>query len=219
LNVYEYCGDDPVNGVDQSGCISWDWAKDSGLFIWGMVAEIPLEVYAYTKWKISTGYITPIQEALAIANEIRKDMAAFKVHDRTTFLNWLTIKFGDMAEAMDVVGSIKAGDYYEAGRRFTRLALTAITLVEGGAAVGRGCLTLGKSIIKAIKSGSEIKIGNNFRLAPFGNRTGHSLGEMPHYHRRGPINPNTGQTVEGQGIGRHRPWQVSDTDKSFWDRF
>jgi hypothetical protein len=28
-----------------------------------------------------------------------------------------------------------------------------------------------------------------------------------------------GQSVEGQGIGRHRPWETKSTDKSFWDRF
>lgn len=50
--------------------------------------------------------------------------------------------------------------------------------------------------------GREIKIGKNFRLAPFGNRTGHPLGRWPHYHYR-PSNP----APPGQGIGRHRPWE------------
>jgi RHS repeat-associated protein len=47
--------------------------------------------------------------------------------------------------------------------------------------------------------GWEIAFGKNFRLAPFGNRTGHPVGRWPHYHRRG--------TGPGQGMKRHRPWE------------
>lgn len=68
------------------------------------------------------------------------------------------------------------------------------------------------------KSGIELTFGRNFRLAPFGNRTGHELGELPHYHRRG-IDSLTGETIPGQGIGRHRPWEIKSTDDSFLDRF
>jgi len=50
--------------------------------------------------------------------------------------------------------------------------------------------------------GREIVISKNFRLAPFGNRTGHRLGERPHWHYR-PSNP----VPPGQSIGRHRPWE------------
>jgi RHS repeat-associated protein len=60
-------------------------------------------------------------------------------------------------------------------------------------------------------TGREIKFSSNFRVAPFGNRTGHLQGRWPHYHRRG--------TNEGQGIGRHRPWETKSVDQSFWDRF
>jgi len=69
-----------------------------------------------------------------------------------------------------------------------------------------------------IVNGREISVGPNFRLAPFGNRTGNVFGRWPHYHRR-VVDPATGQTVPGGGIGRHRPWQPKSTDNSFWDRF
>lgn len=83
---------------------------------------------------------------------------------------------------------------------------TLLTLSgEGAASVG-------------VRLGREILFGSNFRFAPFGNRTGHSLGELPHYHRRG-IDAVTGPTKAGQGIGRHRPWESKSTDKSFWDHF
>ena len=62
--------------------------------------------------------------------------------------------------------------------------------------------------------GPEIKIGKNLRLAPFGNRTKHSLGELPHYHRR-VVGPD-GRTVPGGGIGRHRPWETPPAGASWW---
>lgn len=72
--------------------------------------------------------------------------------------------------------------------------------------------------VRYLKDGREIKIGNNVRIAPGGNRTGHAFGRFPHYHRR-VVDPATGQTVPGGGISRHRPWETKSTDKSFWDRF
>ncbi|AJD50013.1 Rhs family protein [Isoalcanivorax pacificus W11-5] len=66
--------------------------------------------------------------------------------------------------------------------------------------------------------GKEFRFGNNFRVAPFGNRTGHPIGRYPHYHRR-VTNPDTGVPLDGQGINRHRPVETKSTDKSFFDRF
>lgn len=66
-------------------------------------------------------------------------------------------------------------------------------------------------------AGREIKFGKDLRIAPFGNRTGHPLGERPHYHRR--VTGPNGETLPGQGIGRHRPWETKSTDTNFWDRF
>ncbi len=68
--------------------------------------------------------------------------------------------------------------------------------------------------------GAEIKVSDDLRIAPTGNRTGPTgpiEGKAPHYHRR-VVGPN-GETVPGQGIGRHRPWETKSPDKSFWDRF
>jgi len=58
------------------------------------------------------------------------------------------------------------------------------------------------------------------RIAPFGNRLreGDSwFKRLPHYHRR--VLDRLGKTIEGQGIGRHRPWELFPSDKSFWSRF
>lgn len=67
------------------------------------------------------------------------------------------------------------------------------------------------------KHGREIKIGNNFRIAPFGNRTGHQYGKYPHYHRR--VIDSAGKPIPGQGISRHRPWETKSTDTSWKNRF
>lgn len=83
-----------------------------------------------------------------------------------------------------------------------------------GAALGG----VGSGVSAGISLGREFAFGRNFRIAPFGNRTGHPLGELPHYHRRA-VDSLSGRTVDGQGIGRHRPWEVKSTDSSFWDRF
>jgi RHS repeat-associated protein len=55
-------------------------------------------------------------------------------------------------------------------------------------------------------TGHEFKFGRDWRVAPWGNRTGDPYGELPHYHRRGAPGPD-GKTPPGQGIGRHRPWE------------
>jgi hypothetical protein len=55
-------------------------------------------------------------------------------------------------------------------------------------------------------NGREFSFGRNFRISPFGNADGANWFErVPHYHRR-VLLPN-GDTVPGQGIGWHRPWQ------------
>jgi hypothetical protein len=57
------------------------------------------------------------------------------------------------------------------------------------------------------------------RVAPYGNNTGNKYGQWPHYHRavKNPNNPS--ETLPGQGIGRHRPWESKSPDKGIGDRF
>jgi len=91
---------------------------------------------------------------------------------------------------------------------------------KGGKYAGYGWgLGLGGSgLYRGFRAGREFSLGKNFRIAPFGNRTGHPTGRLPLYHRRN-IDPATGQTRPGQGIGTHRPWDKKSTDKSVRDRF
>jgi RHS repeat-associated protein len=63
-------------------------------------------------------------------------------------------------------------------------------------------------IAEVAATGREFTIGNNgARIAPFGNRTGHPVGEWPHYHRRVPDPRRPGHSMPGQGLKQHRPWE------------
>ncbi|MBK9041548.1 MAG: hypothetical protein IPL83_20750 [Bdellovibrionales bacterium] len=85
--------------------------------------------------------------------------------------------------------------------------------VLGGAAAGAAM----GAAVGMFATGYEFTFAG-MRFAPFGNRTNNPVGQLPHYHRRS-IDPKTGQTIPGQGIGRHRPWEVKSPDKNFCDRF
>ena len=54
-------------------------------------------------------------------------------------------------------------------------------------------------------TGDELSIGNNFRIAPFGNRTNNPYGSIPHYHQR--KIDQLGEIIDGEGISKHRPWE------------
>lgn len=59
--------------------------------------------------------------------------------------------------------------------------------------------------IAPYSKGIEFSLGENFRIAPWGNRTGNEFGELPHYHRL--IESSPGKTVPGGSLDWHRPWQ------------
>ena len=112
------------------------------------------------------------------------------------------------------------GNHYNSYKNTGKPASVSSTLEATGKGVVTGVSMYGAGRgVQAVRAGKEIKIGNNFRLAPFGNATGHPVGKFPHYHRRGSVDPATGKTQAGQGIGRHRPWETKPTDRSWKDRF
>jgi len=86
----------------------------------------------------------------------------------------------------------------------------------GAAGYGAGARVV-TPLLRDILTGREYKIGDDLRLAPWGNRTGHELGRWPHYHRR--ATDSEGVTLPGQGIGRHRPWETKSPDKNMCARF
>lgn len=54
-------------------------------------------------------------------------------------------------------------------------------------------------------TGYEFTLGKRYRLAPWGNRTGHPYGELPHFHR--PITGPGGKPIPGGSYKWHRPWE------------
>jgi RHS repeat-associated protein len=135
--------------------------------------------------------------------------------------------WGSIGDSLESMGLAAQGEWEEAYERGplgqtanddgfayygTRGALTISTLAMA-AVVGRGG-------IAAIR-GEEMMVTSTgtARIAFFGNRTGHSIGRWPHYHRRVPDPTRPGQSLPGQGIGRHRPWESKSTDGSIWHHF
>lgn len=67
------------------------------------------------------------------------------------------------------------------------------------------CFVLCPPVIAGLIAGPEFVTAAGTRIAPFGNRTRRLVGQLPHYHRR-VVGPD-GETVPGQGIRWHRPWE------------
>jgi RHS repeat-associated protein len=147
INLYGYCGGDPVGGVDPSGTASssavknaFTAGKDGGLFLAGIAAEIPIEIYDNAKHQFLSGEMgNSAKMAWDLLQEIRNEWVEYDIHDTETFKYWILDKVCDTAESLDIVNAINAGDYFEAGRCFTRCVLAALTIEAGGeAALGEG---------------------------------------------------------------------------------
>ena len=65
-------------------------------------------------------------------------------------------------------------------------------------ALGGGALSGSFKLLRFAKQGREIKFSKDFRIAPFGNGTNNPLGQRPHYHRRGPIDPKPETQFQGK---------------------
>ena len=181
-NLYAYVGNDPVNFIDPVGLEWWDPVDvvRAGVDGVGSVAEGIGSVLdnALDGARCLLGDLAGAVYNWSGWDEVANALAGFS--DVMTF--GITWEIRNLMGTNDVIDM--SSTYYVAG------AATG-TLVH----------------YVAFKKGVEIRIGRNFRIAPYGNRTGHKYGRYPHYHRRGPIDPRTGQTKAGQGIGRHRPWE------------
>jgi RHS repeat-associated protein len=108
----------------------------------------------------------------------------------------------------------------EAGDQLLLIGLdvgAALFLKKGGNFASKAL----KPVLKAmreggLRSGNEIRYGSRFRVG-LGNRNAQGSAKLPHYHRRGV--DRDGNTIPGQGIGRHRPMDQRSTDKSWRDRW
>lgn len=97
------------------------------------------------------------------------------------------LSFGGTALIREVMGINDVVDFYSGA-------------YWGGTAAGVAVHVIG------FHSGGELRLGANWRIAPWGNRTNNTWGQLPHYHRRGKLGPD-GIPLPGQGLNRHRPWE------------
>ena len=127
--------------------------------------------------------------------------------------------FNDQASGYDRAWAVAR----DVGRGLTVPGVGIAARATFRAAKGIGKATT--KLVKDIKRGKEyVPFGNRktFRVAPWGNRTGHQYGRYPHYHRQGPKitkGKKKGETKAGQTMKRHRPFEPHKSDTSFWDRF
>jgi uncharacterized protein RhaS with RHS repeats len=213
LNLYAYVGNDPLNWLDPWGlqrAPHADGGGDDGEIV---VVGVPWGESAADRFAanmapvlIARGYQIAAAAAIARRYFDRLEARRARGDDITDEVasSEFELAVGDyandpnnsLADRQDAFSTFLEG----ADAQLTQQALEIYVqyVLIPGATLGAGRV--------AYLAGPEIRIGSNFRVAPLGNRTGHRFGELPHYHRR-IIDPSTGLTRPGGGIGWHRPWE------------
>lgn len=208
-NAYDYCNADPVNCTDLDGRMpKWLNSALKVTAVVGSIASfIPGPIGA------AAGAVSAVAYAATGNTRMALMMSAVAAAQLVGAGPAVRVGAGMMSRA--VAGGRSAGQI--AVRSVPKVGRALASKASAAARTVSASIRSAASKVKAW-TGREIKIGNNFRLALGGNRTGHPTGRFPHYHRR-IVDPKTGEPVPGGGIGRHRPWDKKSTDKSWRDRF
>ncbi|MDD2231065.1 MAG: RHS repeat-associated core domain-containing protein, partial [Candidatus Cloacimonetes bacterium] len=172
LNLYVFCGNNPVNFVDPWGFCEERYGKRMDAIDQAINQLDPI-----------TGWLSQW-----IVNALRSGVDAARDFEKSGLSPDAAINMGSIQGTTRAVGE-------------EAIAVATMFEVASGAARGK-----------------EYKVGDNTRIAPYGNRAGHKTGKYPHYHRRG-VDPITGKTRPGQSLKRHRPWDTRSTDTGLGDRF
>jgi len=192
LNKYQYAYNNPLRYADRDGHDPGDEKEKGGGFLSGWISYEKGQVMGVVDTVVgtATGAVGLVTHPVDTIKETVKDI-------KDTLKADLDIVTHPKEAAKAVVGAIKEGGtdnaLYILGHASGSVAAT-IVLAKGAKELGG-----------MAKAGREFKIGNNFRIAPFGNRTGHPIGRFPHYHRR-IVGPN-GKTLPGGSMKWHRPWE------------
>lgn len=195
FNKYTYALNNPVSFTDPSGNCPW--------CIWAGIAVL---TYVGTELE---GYFN---------DDAPRDDSFYYVG-----VNFNTS--GEFDSFTVGAGSGDASFYYNLGENYENWVFHIQQDMRGISSVYPEMYLLGYYGLPRLTSaagvgfrGGEIVLSNAagktyFRLAPLGH--GRSQGatsnpwyrRAPHYHRRVPDPNNPGQSLPGQGIGQHRPWQ------------
>ncbi len=208
INLYTFCGNNPVNYADPSGLDPKDdmnWLSISRNFLKGEVRAANPINWAKGLYK-SVEYVTDSFMENGASTQPFKDLGS-------SFIN--NLDFWNKT------------DPTQAGESFMTDLLIAAPLIKripNPTPLGLNGL-FGSSMDSFTLLAFDWKGANQFRIdigkLPIkGTYISPNLAgkTIPHYHLR-KVNLKTGETYEGQGIGRHRPYQISPKDKSFRDRF
>ena len=204
VNLYGMVGNDPINSVDHYG--------ENPLLITGAIGVVSGGIIGagvawYRGENIAQG---------ALKGAVIGGVVGLTGGLAGGFVYGGVVAAGGTTVAAGVAGGVVGGVVGDAAGQGTELVLGWRQKYNVYQTMGAG--VFGGALGSLYGAGREIKLGPNWRIAPFGNRTGHPEGELPHYHRR-VTDPVTGDTLPGQGIGRHRPWEVKSPDTSWVDRW
>jgi len=245
MNLYEYCGSDPVNfsdplGLQYSGGVRTDAPRDTpywgfqdtgwifnaqygGYFYGGVRAFNPATMPTGIPGANGTGsylgrttapppkYVPPPPKYFRVV-----------VAAAAAVIDWAPVVAADFLVGIgDSATLMRTRAFRQMIGTNDRVNTNSVAYLSGNVI---GLLHLRNRIRatidwvrKGYERGHEYELGPDFRIAPFGNRTGNPTGELPHYHLR--RYDAKGRVRKGQGLKRHRPWDAKDGDKSFWDRF
>ena len=202
MNLYAYCGNNPLNRVDPEGHF---WHLIIGAAVGGIIGGVTDCIFE--GWSLKNFGRGALKGAICgFIGAATGGLAAGP----------LASVFGTSSTAI-VLEGMASGAISDTAVQLSSMAFgwqDSFSWLELGGATGlSGFMALSAT-------GWELKIGNKFRVAILGNRSSKDiLNQMPHYHRQGPINPNTGEPDLGQGLRRHRPFETKEIDSSWWNRF
>jgi len=191
INLYAYVGNNGINNVDPMGLSFW---SATGSFVKSAVFSLAYTAAVGVLVTAAGAAATVVTPVLAIAAAVTAVAAtaygAFKLGE-----GLYTLATGQ-EYSFDGEGRLLTEDEYE-----NEAAGLAGSLVGGGAAAKGYCRGPEFTIFGKNSSG-QVQ-----RVAPFGNRTGNPYGEFPHYHRGVPDPASPGNSMRGQGVGQHRPYE------------
>jgi hypothetical protein len=220
MNMYAYVGNDPINSVDPSGMCTGsliggahDACKGANGFNSTLMGAGTVDGPTLDQSNNNAPSRNGESARASNAAGSSQNSHAFSrptTDDGETLTVTGTKMIPDSQKHVAVGGRYVLNPYYNDPAPWLNLQ-NAIVIPP---LIGAAAATLPEVYLFARFGKEFVGASKNWRIAPFGNRNTPTMGRFPHYHRR-----PAGGGVDGQGIGRHRPWDTSTYDTSFWSRF